>query len=163
MTGMQTDYERDIVRFVESHGCFVVNVVPDENGDQVPFSYSIGFTKSLAQPEVVLVGLAPDSAHPLINDLYELCRRGLKLSDGVRIDELVRDRPCFARSVDDSWLIQSYFASALWFHRTQMGSSLRSVVQVVWPDPDGFFPWEKECADWARSDQLAMHLPRLAA
>jgi hypothetical protein len=158
----QTEYEEKIVRFVETHGCFIVSVF-DPDDDVVPFSYSIGFTKSLGQPEVVLFGLPGKTAHPLINDLFRLCQDGLKLVDWAIIDGLVVDYRCIARSVDESWIIQSQFASALWYHRTQMNSALEDVVQIVWPDADGIFPWQEGCADWVIADQLALYEPRLVA
>jgi len=157
-----TEYEEKIVRFVETDGCFVVSVFdPDEEG--VPFSYSIGFTKSLGQPEVVLFGLPGTTAHPLINDLFRLCKDGLELADWAIIDDLVANYRCIARAVDESWIIQSQFASALWYHRTQMDAALEEVVQIVWPDADGIFPWQEGCADWVIADQPALYEQRLAA
>ena len=157
-----TEYETKVVEFVETHGCFVVSVFdPDE--DEPPFSYSVGFTKSLGEPEVVFCGLHGSSAHPLINDLFGLCQAGLHLADWTVIENLLKDYRCIARTVDESWIIQSTFASALWYHRTQMGSTLKDVVQIVWPDEYGHFPWEASCVDWLRSDQPALYEPRLAA
>jgi hypothetical protein len=162
VVGPRTEYEADIVRFIESDGCFVVSVF-DEEESSSPFSYSIGFTKTLSQPEVVLYGLDRGNAHPLVNDAYSLCKNGLRLGDWVVIDDLFRDYRCIARAVDESWIIQSQFASALWYHQTQMGSGLQDVVQLVWPDADGAFPWEDGCADWVKQSQVALYEPRLAA
>jgi hypothetical protein len=157
-----TEYEERIVRSVEMDGCFVVSVF-DPDDEAVPFSYSIGFTKSLGQPEVVLFGLAAKTAHPLINDLFRLCQNGLVLADWVMIDNLFVGYHCIARSVDESWIIQRQFASALWYHRTKMNSALEDVVQIVWPDADGIFPWQEGCADWVIADQPPLYEPRLAA
>jgi hypothetical protein len=157
-----TDYEKKIVRFVETDGCFVVSVLDPEEG-QPPFSYSVGFTRSLGQPEVILYGLARETAHPLITDLFRMCQDGLTLADWAVIDDLFVGYHCIARSVDESWIIQSLFASALWYHRTQMDSGLSDVVQIVWPDADGIFPWQEGCADWVVADQPALYEPRLAA
>jgi len=162
MVGPRTKYEEDVVRFVESDGCFVVSVF-DEEGNNPPFSYSVGFTKSLGQPEVILYGLERESAHPLINDTYALCKNGLRLGDWTEVDDLFRDYRCIARAVDESWIIQSKFASALWYHQTQMGTGLQDVVQLVWPDADGLFPWENGCAEWVKRDQIALYEPRQGA
>ena len=159
----RTDYERQIVDCVEHAGCFVVSVFPNEGSDDLPFSYSVGFTKSLGQPEVILLGLPSDTGHALVNDLFVMCRNGQRLTDGAQIDDLVPNFPVVARAVDESWIVQSYFASALWYHRTQMGGALQDAVQIVWPDADCNFPWDDGCADWVRADQPALYEPRIAA
>jgi uncharacterized protein DUF4262 len=159
----QTDYERKIIDCVERFGCFAVSVFPDETVRDPPFTYSVGFTKSLGQPEVVFCGLSGDTGHALVNDLFAMCSEGLQLSDGVRVNDLVANYPVVAREVDESWIVQSYFASALWYHRTQMDAGLQDVVQIVWPDADSSFPWDDGCAEWVKADQLAFYEPRMAA
>ena len=164
MIGPRTEFERRICDCVESHGCFVMTVGPEDGGEAGPrWSYSIGFTQTFRLPEVVLYGLPGDLGFQLVNDLAAMCRDGLRLADHVAVDNLVQGFRCIARSVDESWLIQSCFASALWFHRTQMQSALTDVVQIVWPDPEGLYPWEPGCADWVRADQPELYKPRLAA
>jgi hypothetical protein len=158
----RTDYERQIVECVEQFGCFAVSVSPLEASNGPHFTYSIGFTKSLSQPEVIFFGLPADTAHALINDLFGMCQDGLKLDDGVRVDNLVANYPIIARTVDESWIIQSYFASALWYHRTQMDASFEQALQMVWPDAESVFPWQPGCADWVRADQPALYRPRIA-
>jgi hypothetical protein len=156
-----TDYEERILSCVERYGCFVVSVFAGEDDAWTPpLSYSVGFTKSLGQPEVINLGLPRETGHEVINALYAQCADGLEIFDGQRIDSLFAGYPCIMRPVDESWLIQSYFASALWFHRTQMGSGLKNVFQMVWPDADGRFPWEEDCADWVKVEQPAMYEPR---
>jgi hypothetical protein len=162
MTEPRTDYEKQIIHWVEEAGCFVVSVLPDEHTADLPFSYSVGFTKSLGQPEVILMGLPGETSHSLINSLFERCSDGFGLTDGTRIEEIA-SFPLVAKEVDESWIIQSFFASALWYHRTQMDSPLVRAMQIVWPDAGGNYPWEADCAEWVRADQPAMYEPRIAA
>jgi hypothetical protein len=162
MNQPRTDYEREIVDFVDKVGCFVVTVLPEEGSTDLPFCYSIGFTKSLDQPEVIFIGLPADTGHALVNTLFEKCAEGLKLTDGTRV-EGIANFPIIAKEVDESWITQSYFASALWYHRTQLNAPLRRVMQMVWPDPDGHYPWEESCADWAKADQLQLYEQRIPA
>mgnify|MGYP000884397887 CR=1 FL=1 len=155
------DYERQIIDCVDKHGCFVASILGDEEVDLPPFTYSVGFTRSLGQPEAIICGLPIETGPVLINDLFALCRDGLDLDDGTPIDNLVSGFSCVARTVDESWLIQSWFASALWYHRNIDGKSLRHAVQIVWPDPQHLFPWDEGCAEWVRRDQPALYEPRL--
>lgn len=159
----RTDYERQIIDCVDRYGCFITTVLPEDQADGPPFCYSVGFTRTFALPEVIFLGLPADTGHALVNDLAAMCRDGLRIGDGQRVDGLISNYPAIARTVDESWIIQSYFASALWFHRTQMDAPLRDVLQMVWPDPQGFYPWDKSCAEWVKSDQPALYQPRLAA
>jgi hypothetical protein len=161
MTEPRTDYEREIVDWIDKVGCFVVSVLPDSTSERA-FSYSVGFTKSLGQPEVIFMGLPQETSHSLINSLFEKCSDGLDLADGACIEEIA-SLPLVAKEVDESWIIQSFFASALWYHRTQMETALVRVMQIVWPDADGNYPWEADCAEWVRADQPAMYETRIAA
>jgi len=158
--GGNTPFEREIIANVEAHGCHI-NWIFSEDEDVPAFAYSIGFTRTAGVPEVILFGLPQDTCYPVINNLLAQCVAGQTLDDWVRIDSLFNGYDCVVRSVDEGWLIQSYFASALWYFRTQMDSSLRRVAMLVWPDADHRFPWEEGCADWVRHDQPALYQPRL--
>lgn len=160
--GGATPFERDIIDNVEKHGCHL-NWVFDENDGDPAFAYSIGFTKTVGGPEVIVFGLPQSTCGEIINSMLALRARGLVLDEGVRIAGIFGEYDCIARTVHESWLIQSYFASALWYHRTQMGQPLTDVAMLVWPDADHKFPWENGCADWVRADQPELYNPRLAA
>ncbi|MBX9886291.1 MAG: DUF4262 domain-containing protein [Novosphingobium sp.] len=160
--GGVTDYEREIIANVEKHGCHVNWVFDEQDGDPA-FAYSIGFTKTVGGPEVILFGLPQETCGQAINYLLVLRAGGLALVEGARISGIFGDYDCIVRMVHESWLIQSYFASALWYHRTQMEQPLTEVAMLVWPDADHVFPWEEGCADWVRADQPELYLPRLAA
>ena len=160
--GGATPYERDIIKNVEKHGCHI-NWVFDEKDSNPAFAYSIGFTKTVGGPEVILFGLPQETCAQTINHMLVLRAGGLVLEEGARVSGIFGEYDCIVRMVDESWLIQSYFASALWYHRTQMGQPLAEVAMLVWPDADHVFPWEDGCADWVRADQPELYHPRLAA
>ncbi|MBU6269166.1 MAG: DUF4262 domain-containing protein [Sphingomonadales bacterium] len=160
--GGVTPFEKQIVENVDRHGCHI-NWVFDEDKTDPAFAYSIGFTKTLNFPEVVIFGLPQETCGPAINALLAMCAAGQSLKDGERLKSFFGEYDCIVRTVDESWLIQSYFASALWYHRTQMGRALRDVVMLVWPDADHKFPWEDGCAEWVCADQPALYEPRIAA
>jgi hypothetical protein len=159
-SGSTSDFERKIINNVDRHGCHV-NWIFDAEGPEPAFAYSIGFTKTLGVPEVVIFGLPQETCGPAINALLAMCAGGLVLTEGARIPKFFGEYDCVVRMVDESWLIQSYFASALWYHRTQSGQALRHVAMIVWPDANHKFPWEDGCADWVRADQPALYEPRI--
>ena len=51
---------------IEEYGCHVINVFEGE--DQPQFSYSIGINKKQNKPDLIIVGLKRELAHPIIND-----------------------------------------------------------------------------------------------
>lgn len=155
-------FERDIIRNVEKHGCHI-NWVFEENDGGPAFAYSIGFTKTVSGPEVILFGLPQATCAQIINHMLVLRAGGLNLHEGARISGVIGDYDLIVRMVDESWLIQSYFASALWYHRTQMGQPLTDVAMLVWPDANNVFPWEDDCANWVRADQPELYHSRQAS
>lgn len=154
--GTVTAFEQQIVENVDRHGCHI-NWVFDAEVPEPPFAYSVGFTKTLGAPEVILFGLPQETCGPAINALLQMCAAGMTLEEGQVIPEFFGEYDCTVRMVHESWLTEEYFASALWYHRTQMGQALRHVAMIVWPDEHHRFPWDGGCADWVRADQPALY------
>lgn len=159
-SGSINEFEQTIIDHVNRHGCHI-NWVFDENSAVPAFAYSIGFTKTVGAPEVVMFGLARETCGPAINALMAMCAAGQTLTEGTRIHQFFGPYDCVIRMVDPSWLIRDYFASAIWYHQTQSGEPLREVAMVVWPDAEHKFPWEEGCADWVRADQPPLYEPRI--
>jgi hypothetical protein len=149
------EVEQDIVRFVESDGCFVMAVFDPEH--EIPdFAYSIGFPKSLSQGDVLISGLDLDMMKRLVNDTYALCRDGFQLSDFARTDELFSTFDCVVRAVAPRHLESEYFNSASWYSEQVRNESFDAAYQLVWPDKAGIFPWEEGFADGLVGAQLEL-------
>ena len=158
-----TDYEQAILDNVEQFGCQVTSVfTPDGVGPG--FSYSIGFKKTVQQPEVIIFGLSSELMHSMINNLLEQCRQGLILNDGVSIDGLLSGFQCIARKVHPNQIETEYFNSSMWYHKRAFGSELVDAVQIVWPGAvDGKFPWEKGSSDYVQEMQPPLYQPSLVS
>lgn len=158
--------ERQIVANVDKHGCHI-NAVFDADGNDPSFAYSIGFPKTLAKvnkgdaPEVIAFGLPNEVYGPAINALLAMCAAELDLVEGERIPCFFGEYDCVVRTVHGSWIEDEYLASAIWYHRTQLGRELTKVSMLVWPDEEHRFPWEDGCADWVRAVQPTLYEPRL--
>ncbi len=155
--------EQVIIEHVDRNGCHI-NWIFEEDDDLPPYAYSIGFPKTISlvdsaraasTPEVVIFGLPQETAGPAINGLLAMCAAGLSLHEGARIPEFFGVFDCIVRMVDKRNL--NYFESAKWYHESQMGQPLENVAMIVWPDADHRFPWEPECADWVKADQLPLY------
>lgn len=100
------------------------------NGRRV--AYTIGLTQK-GQPEVVLIGLPIALAQQMLNRLgHQVVNHGEELTPGVRLD--LRDNgPMQLVWVDDQ--------SPLTVLTAMYGARAR-VLQLVWPDKTGAWPWD---------------------
>ncbi len=162
------DFQRNIIKTVDKHGCFIHAVSPLEEGFPT-YAYSIGFTKTAKLtktadlPEVLLFGLPDEVYGPAINHLFLQGIGGCSFSEGARISGVFGQYDAVVRSVDESWLRDDLLGSMLWYHLSQMGGAKPKVVMLVWPDAELLYPWDEGCADWVRASQPAIYEPRLSS
>lgn len=102
------------------------------------YIYTIGFPHAFDFPEVVLFGLTPSAARGLFDLLADLLRGGTDIPRGVELMGLFdNDLRCVFAPVDLA-LWGPLFTTGLAWHR---GSPFE-VVQLLWPDRNGFLPIE---------------------
>ena len=141
------DYERNILKHIDEHGCSVTSVFdPDEK--QPPFSYSIGVAKSSGAPEVIIVGLNSKLSHWMVNEYNRRCQAGERFQSGVLylgfLDGFAVQFVQVAREHR-----AEYMGSACWLHDGPDFDAL----QLVWPSTSGVWPWDAEASDWFRCNQ----------
>ena len=122
---------------VERYGWHCLHV-HDEG--QVPFwTFTIGLFQSWKHSELVVFGLPDTVAHDVLTDVVERIRGGHRFESG-RLYQDVFDDSVPARFVEVDHLAYSQFLGyAQWFYETETGFP---VLQLVWPDNGGRFPWE---------------------
>ena len=151
------DDQSKLVANVHEYGCHVTTVF-DPDGNDPTFSYSVGFTETAGQPEVIIFGLDGGLMHRMINATLDLCRQGQIIQDWTSLDGLLEGHRCIARSVSAQFIVPEYLHSAIWYHRTQMGKTLDDVVQIVWPGAvQGLYPWDEGCDDSVIARQPALY------
>jgi hypothetical protein len=132
------DEMEDIVRSnVEQHGCHVMMIPEDEEGPG--FAYSIGLMKSFAQAELICFGLDSELMHSLINSMRDRMAAGEQFAAGMRVAELIEGYECELRQMRREHYPE-YMGYACIFN----GDAAFDVLQVVWPDKSGHFPWQPE-------------------
>ncbi|MEM1197161.1 MAG: DUF4262 domain-containing protein [Pseudomonadota bacterium] len=147
------DFEQKMLATIDQHGCQILRIF-DPDGETLDFSYSIGFESTLAQPEMLISGLPPETAKNFINDTLALCRdEGFLLADFARTDRLIKGLDCVFRSVRSDCLVPDYFGSAIWFAETQLNQPFSRAVQLVWPDRAGLLPWDQGFDEGFRGEQ----------
>lgn len=133
------------ISHVEEFGCSVVSVKRTNYG--LGWSYTIGIFDTCGKPEIITVGLSPETAHFALNEAAKLLRAGVDLTKG-RHRDLVGQVDCEFRSVDKKWIAQ-LMGWAIWYYD---GDDF-PVLQAVYPDLENRFP-EDELFDKAFEQPL---------
>ena len=128
---------------VETNG-WAIESVPAGSGELtagVPmptYSYTVNFPHACAMPEVVVLGLTPVACRGLFDLIADVCGSGQSIDIGSEIVGLF-DGEQRAKFVPvDVAAHAPLFASAFGWHK---GSTF-AVVQMLWPDRNGFLPDE---------------------
>jgi Domain of unknown function (DUF4262) len=120
------------ISHIEEFGCSVVSVKRTSYG--LGWSYTIGVFDTSGKPELITVGLLPDTAHYALNEAAKLLRDGIDLTKG-RHRNLVGQVDCEFRPVDRKW-VEHLMGWALWYYD---GGEF-PVLQAVYPDLQNRFP-----------------------
>jgi hypothetical protein len=129
--------DETIIRNVRKHGCHIVGILPDERGPG--YDFSVGLFLNYGHAELVIFGLEGRDAANVINDVRDRAAAGQKYVAGDVCDDLLIDtRVCFVEVPLQAY--PPYFGTALWFYGT--ASRPFPILQIVWPDRHGHFPWE---------------------
>jgi hypothetical protein len=134
---------------IKNKGRYIVHV----NGtDTTPrFSYTIGLHELHNHPEVVITGLPPAVAEPVLHNLAYRVREGRRFVDGSisKDDGLLHDYALIFKSVPFD-KHEKLFGLAFWYYKTNDFPS----VQCVWPDRNHQYPWSDKVDAAAKRDQV---------
>lgn len=131
-THVLSEEDERTISHVEEFGCSVVNVKRSNYG--LGWSYTLGVFDTCGKPEIITVGLPPETAHFVLNEAAKLLRAGVDLTKG-RHRDLVGNVDCEFRSVDKKW-VEHLMGWALWYYE---GNEF-PVIQAVYPDLQNRFP-----------------------
>lgn len=105
-----------------------------------PYVYTVGLSQSHKHPEIFLVGMDPRDALGLIADAVALIRAGKRLDHPVYAAGIIPGYEVPFRPISDESVMD----------HAAMGLELIGPfegVQMFYPDPDGFAPWEDDCRE----------------
>jgi hypothetical protein len=135
----------ELVADVEQHQWVVLKITPDRAPE---YAYSVGLTKSFAHPELVVVGLDDETMQELINDIGNAIESGRAFRDGDVSADFLQGYDVAFRSVP-AHLHAAQFA---WAER-YYGDAPFSVLQIVYPDRKGRWPWDADVDPELRKGQ----------
>ena len=144
--------DRELLDDVAARGLHVVHV-PARDG-RPGCSYSVGLWHSFGQPEVIVFGLEPAVAAALLDRIADAADDGRTLLAGSRHDGLLHGYPAHFLAVPPA-------AVASWCARAQRAYAGEDfpVVQLVWPDRQGRWPWQPDARPGFRELQPLLAPP----
>ncbi len=131
----QDDQDRQILGWVAEYGWAVLGIPDDPEGPG--YTFSVGLWRGWQHPEIVLFGLNHEAAQRLINHLGTTIKGGDRYDPGRFYEGIVSGYRVVFLPVDQDQ-VGPYLGYACWFNRGQDFP----VLQCVWPDREGRFPWE---------------------
>jgi hypothetical protein len=129
------DTDRWVLETVERDGWAVLAI--KEEDYHPGYAFSVGLFRNFGHPELLIMGIPPESATRLINLMGEAIRSGQQFEASRRYDGFAQDFPLTFLAVDGRHH-EPYLGYANWFNR---GTDY-PVLQCIWPDKQGQFPWE---------------------
>jgi hypothetical protein len=130
------------------HGAFIMCVFPTEDSPGVSFAYSIGIPTTFpGTSELIVLGLNLDNAAQIINNIVQLMREGQTFEAGKSYDGILKGLPMFFGEVELEHY-ENYVGQAIVYHK-----KFFPLLQVVWPDTHGTFPWEEGFEEKFRDKQ----------
>ncbi len=125
---------------IETDGYALEVVAPDPDIDppRAGYSYTINFPAHVNFPDVTVFGLTPVAARGLLGLVRDTLAAGTEIPVGAEVVGLLDNelRCCFSPVDLDEW--GPLFATArAWYRGDEF-----EVVQLVYPDRNGFLPYE---------------------
>jgi hypothetical protein len=150
--GRVPEYMQWILNQVAGNGWAVPGVPGDTTG--FPWGYSIGLWATFGHPDLAAFGRTPGQLGLLLKTLCQRVAAEETISPGDELDDACPARLA-VRAVHDSWRATSLFHVSDEFH----GYIRPPMLQVVWADPDGHFPWEQRFEPLLADSQPRLWLP----
>ena len=147
--------QREIIHDVQRDGWSILGVLGEPSSP--PFAYSIGLYQTLGQPEIAIVGLPVEDRAPIIlHNIVDLMNEGVTFEDGTESDQVLDRYACTFCSVHRDFY-QEYLGAAIWYY----GGLDFPVLQCVYPDRKGRYPWQPGASSGFRASQPVLSLRHL--
>jgi hypothetical protein len=117
---------------------------PDAQPPQGPFSYTIGLPALVGCAEVAVWGLTPSASKGLIDLVVATCQAGTQIPHQAEIVGLLdNDLRCYLAPIDPEVVRGKCRTAVAWYH--SQGAEIEheiEMVQLIYPDRNGFMPYE---------------------
>ena len=128
-------HEKKFVAGIRKHGWVRTSVFRDEAGPG--FSYTTGFWLNLNFPEVITFSLNDEIVHDTLWHIYRELKMGRTFAIREPVENIFVNLKAALLPVPER-----QFKDHLGWNRWFYGGDSFKCVQLVWPGPDGKFPWQ---------------------
>src|SRR5262245_32540947 len=133
-------------RDVLTYGWHASGATPGDGGPAR--RYTVGLHHTYQHPEVVVVGLPPETMQAILEAVVRHLRAGHRFEAGERYDGILVRYACAFHAVARRWYA-SYLPDAVAFY----GGVRFPVLQCLWPDRAGRYPSDRRCDPAVRAVQ----------
>jgi hypothetical protein len=134
------EQEQSVVDNIEKYGCHVMHIFAE--GNLPSFTYSVGIFGKTNQPEILVMGLKREVAHILVNDYNDMVREGKVFETGKCYSDFLDGYDVKFITVEKDHY-KEHFGWDIWYYE---GSTF-PVLQLVFPDKSGTWPWDIDASD----------------
>ncbi|WP_162002397.1 DUF4262 domain-containing protein [Streptomyces sp. CB01881] len=135
---------------VRAHGVHVVGIV---GGDVPDWAFTVGLWHSHRLPEVAMFGLRVHDLMHWVGAAATRLREGAPTTEDSLLAGVLDGYPLTVKPVDPGWH-RPLLGTAVGFYRREPVP----VVQLVWPDAERRWPWERAASSGCRA-QPQLWLP----
>jgi len=125
---------------IETNGWALEAVTADPTVDPpVPaHAYTIGVPAAVGFAEVAVFGLTPAAANGLLTLVVDACRGGTEIPLGVEVVGLLdNELRCMFATIEPEVCATWFPTASAWYR-----GELPTMVQLLYPDRNGFMPYE---------------------
>jgi len=134
------DHAEKIEWMIETNGWALEPVLarPQDEPPTPSYAYSIGVPEAVGFPEIAVFGLAPAAANGLVTLVVDACRGGTDIPLGVELVGLLdNELRCLFAPIDLDEHGEWFPTAFAWYRGEPF-----SIVQLLFPDRNGFMPYE---------------------
>jgi len=125
---------------IKQYGWQCMHIAPRVGDTGSHFTYSIGLYETYKHPEIMIFGLANDTAHGVLSECVKMIKNGTRFpTEQPVMDVLAGDFEVIFKPVK-SELFDEYLGIATDYY----GERSFDALVLFWPDKNHKFPWESE-------------------
>jgi len=142
--------DRKFLEIIDKFDWHVTKVAPrvDSHDKQEWFAYTTGLFVRYRHPEVIIFGGDIDLLHSILNRIGSQVRLGTSFAPGIDYASVLEGRNCQFRFVEQKFYSQ-FPCWSNWFYEGED----YPLLQCIWPDANGFYPWDQRCFPGVRELQ----------
>ncbi len=151
-TKHSNQYERKVLSNISKYGWHCTSVSGAKGTPS--FAYTVGLYHSFGYPELLIIGLPPETAHGILSVAASAAAAGKPFDVDLPTDRLLQGYSAVFVEVPPAEYY-NYVLSSLWYYE---GNAF-PLCQIVWPFEDGTFPWHPSVSPELRQSQpvLGVH------